>query len=117
MEAEFLAWYAAYPRPEDRGDARKAYALARQRASAEELLAGVRAYAALRAGQKPRWTKKPQNWLEGESWLNGPPAPEPMSPIEEKAWRSWEGLVEQSSGSWVDGEVERAWGFLDAGSA
>lgn len=72
IAADFKAWYQAYPKRVDRGRATTAYAKARKKASAEDLLTGARAYAEARRGQDPKFTKQPATWLNAESWLDEP---------------------------------------------
>jgi len=69
-EAEFGAFYAAFPRKAARGAAETAYWRARKGASAEVLLAGAHRYAALRKGEDPKYTKYPATWLNGTCWLD-----------------------------------------------
>lgn len=77
--ADFEAWYQAYPRRVARKAAEKAYKKARETATAEQLLAGARAYAD-DPQRKPEFTKHPATWLNGECWLDegaGGPSPTP----------------------------------------
>lgn len=67
---DFSAWYAAYPRHEARGAAARAYAAARQHATAQELLEGAERYATGRKGEDARFTKHPATWLNGKCWLD-----------------------------------------------
>ncbi len=80
--ASFEAFYAAYPKRVARGAAEQAYARALKIATAEQLLAGAQAYAALRAGEDAKFTKAPAVWLNQKCWLDevaasatGPPNP------------------------------------------
>lgn len=70
-EAEFGAFYAAFPRHIARGAAETAYWRARKSASAEVLLAGAQAYATQRKGEDDKFTKYPATWLNGKCWLDG----------------------------------------------
>lgn len=70
-EAEFGAFYAAFPRHVARGAAETAYWRARKVASAEVLLAGAQAYAAARKGEDEKFTKYPATWLNGKCWMDG----------------------------------------------
>jgi hypothetical protein len=74
LTAEFAAWYAQYPRREDKIAAEKAYRTARKKASAADLLGGAMAYAAEcdRAGRERRYIKLPASWLNAGSWTNEP---------------------------------------------
>lgn len=75
LAAEFDVWWEAVPIKDDKGDARQAYRAARKIATAEQLLTGIRRYAAKRAaeiaaGDPPQFTKAPYRWLKAEAWLN-----------------------------------------------
>ena len=74
-EAEFGAFYAAFPRHVARGAAETAYWRARKAASAEVLLAAAQAYAAQRRGEDEKFTKYPATWLNGKCWLDGEAGP------------------------------------------
>lgn len=69
-EDEFAAWYDAYPRHEGKGQARKAYATARKKASPETLLAGARAASVRYATSDRQFVPLPATWLNGERWLD-----------------------------------------------
>ena len=70
--SEFEDWYAAYPRRVGRGKAERAYRQARRTASAETLLAGAKAYAALcRAKEtEAQYIAHPATWLNGQRWTD-----------------------------------------------
>jgi hypothetical protein len=68
---ELMDWYLEYPRKASRSLAEKAYAKARKKASAEELLEGVRRYAA-DPNREQEFTKMPATWLNGGCWDDGP---------------------------------------------
>jgi hypothetical protein len=68
---EFIDWYLEYPRKTGRAAAERAYAKARERVSAETLLAGVRAYAS-DPNRVPEFTKHPATWLNGGCWDDDP---------------------------------------------
>jgi hypothetical protein len=65
-------FWPAYPLKRDRGHALKAYRAARKRASVDVIMAGVRRYAAERAGDDPKFTKYAQGWLNGDGWADEP---------------------------------------------
>jgi hypothetical protein len=67
-EPLFLAFWGVYPRKVGKGAARKAYRNALRRASPEEILAGVRRYAA--SSPDPEYTKHPSTWLNADCWLD-----------------------------------------------
>jgi hypothetical protein len=70
-ESEFMDWYLEYPRKASRAVAEKAYAKARKTATAEQLLEGVRRYAA-DPNREQEFTKLPATWLNGGCWDDGP---------------------------------------------
>ncbi len=76
-DGEFEAWWKEVPRKVGKGQARKAYRLARKKASLEELLLSIRRYAAGRDGEDPQYTVHPATWLNGERWLDGAESPGP----------------------------------------
>ena len=65
---EFALFWSEYPMQIDEDDARKAYALARKRASFETILRGL----AHAKATSPRWRDgkipDPKNWLEKDKW-------------------------------------------------
>jgi hypothetical protein len=69
IEAEFEAWYQAFPCHRGRGHAWKAYKTARKKTDAATLLAGAKRYAA-DPSRKPDFTAYPSSWLNGERWLD-----------------------------------------------
>ena len=73
-ETSFEEFWRAFPRKKAKGAAEKAYAaiLAKRLASPAELLDGVRAYAAARANEDPKYTQHPATWLNGKGWLDQP---------------------------------------------
>lgn len=73
MAEDFTEWYEAYPKHIGRGAATNAYTKARKNgATAEELIAGARRYAAERKGEDPRFTAQPATWLNQERWTDDP---------------------------------------------
>ena len=66
-----MDWYLEYPRKASRAVAEKAYAKARKTATAEQLLEGVRRYAA-DPNREQEFTKLPATWLNGGCWDDGP---------------------------------------------
>lgn len=70
LDEEFEAWWKLYPRKVNKGGARKAYKTARKKAAAEQLTAGVRAYADRCKGKDPQYVAHGQSWLNGERWLD-----------------------------------------------
>lgn len=68
---DFTDWYIEYPRKASRGLAEKAYVKARKKATADELLAGVKRYAA-DPNREQEFTKLPATWLNAGSWDDEP---------------------------------------------
>lgn len=63
----FAEFWAGYPRKDDKGHARSAWARALRKASAEEIVAGLRRY---RFRDEPQFMPLPATWLNGERWLH-----------------------------------------------
>lgn len=83
----FDEFYAAYPRKEARRGALKAYTNALTRGTEAEILAGVKRYAAARAGQDAKFTKTPAAWLNSDCWLDQPATNSGHVPLGPK--RTW----------------------------
>lgn len=79
-DSDFDAWYAAYPRHEAKGQARKAYRTARKKADGETLLAGAKGAAQHYANAEKRFVPLPATWLNGERWLDDPSPPPEAEP-------------------------------------
>jgi len=77
LEDEFAAWWLAYPKREAKGQARKAYAAARKKVSAEALLAAAQRAATLYASTEQKFIPFPATWLNGERWLDETAARDP----------------------------------------
>jgi uncharacterized protein YdaU (DUF1376 family) len=69
-DADFEAFWATVPKRTAKASARKAYALALRRASAETILAGMVRYAAERKGQDMTFTAHPATWLNADRWAD-----------------------------------------------
>jgi hypothetical protein len=86
LDAEFEAWWQAYPRKVGRQAAAEAYRQqARQEATAEQLASALVAAAAKwrNDGTLERYIPHPVNWLEQRGWRDEPAAtaqPEPSKP-------------------------------------
>ncbi len=84
LETEFeREFWPAYPRKVGKRRALKAFVSARKRASLDEILTGLRRYAAERAGEDQQFTKHPEGWLNGDHWTDEPtakPLPRGSSP-------------------------------------
>lgn len=85
---KFEEFWNAYPRKVSKGEARKAYAKAKEKTTEETLIAKAKAYAK-QAGRKDEFTKHPASWLNAEGWLD-----EYQADIDERAerqrQREWE---------------------------
>ena len=77
LDAEFERWWLAYPLRVAKGKARKLYLKIRAKLDADTLEAAARRYAAAVAGKDPEFIAHPTTWLNGERWLDEPPAPKP----------------------------------------
>lgn len=79
---EFDAFWQQYPRKVGKGDARKAYARARRKATPEALLASVAVLARAYQGQDVKYIPHPATWLNAERWSDNPadinPAARPL---------------------------------------
>jgi hypothetical protein len=72
---DFEGFWLQCPRKVGKGEARKAYASAITRTSPATIEAGMRAYAASRAGQDEKFTVHPATWLRADRWLDEAPKP------------------------------------------
>jgi hypothetical protein len=71
----FEEFWRVFPRKVGKGAARKCWRNALKRATAEEIIAGAKRYAALKLDLE--FTKHPGPWLNADRWLDeGPKAPE-----------------------------------------
>lgn len=74
FDAEFLIWYAAFPRHTGKLAAEKSYLRARKMATAEELIDGIEAYK--RAKHPDADVCHPATFLNQGRWMDeAPPAP------------------------------------------
>lgn len=84
----FDEFWAAYPRKDDKGRARKAWVAALKKAPAERIIEGARRYAAtpglLRDGA--RFVKLPTSWLNAEAWDNQGV----VQPVERTPYSIWD---------------------------
>lgn len=76
LEAEFDAWWPAYPRKVGKGAALRAWKTARKRVEVREITDGLRA--AVQAWEKNRtethYIPHPASWLNAQRWLDDPSA-------------------------------------------
>jgi len=68
-DAEFAAFWAAYPRRVAIGDARKAWLAATKKTAVEEIMDGLRRY---EFSPEPKFQPYPATWLRGERWVIDP---------------------------------------------
>jgi hypothetical protein len=68
-DPDFREWYATYPRHKKPLDAAKAYAEARRRASASELLEGAHRCREEATGKEKRFVAYPASWLRAGGWM------------------------------------------------
>ena len=70
----FEQWWKRYPRKVGKGQARKAYASALKKVSADELAEAAEAFAGRvhRSGTEDRFIPHPATWLNGERWTDSP---------------------------------------------
>ena len=69
---EFDAFWTVYPRKVGKGDAIKAYAKARRKASAESILSSVALLERAYDGQPKTFIPHPATWLNAERWTDEP---------------------------------------------
>lgn len=79
--ADFDAFWAVYPRKDDKAPARRAFAKALTKASLEAILAGAERYRD-DPNREAEFTKYPATWLNAEAWENGP-LPDRLSQMSE----------------------------------
>ena len=94
----FDEFWSAYPRRENKGDARKAWRAQTRVFSPDEIIAGAHRLAAdpnLPERGTPEWrfVKTPGPWLRAEGWGNGPlPPRQPVAPprgYDATGWLQW----------------------------
>jgi hypothetical protein len=82
---QFVRFWAAYPRRQGKGQARKAWAKAIKTADPEVIIERAGRFAALRGNEDPKFTPHPSTWLNGERW-DDVPDPEPREPGPVMPW-------------------------------
>jgi hypothetical protein len=80
MSAEFDEFWKAYPLKRGKRKAEGCYRSARNRASAEEILNGAKAYALEVRGREASKIKWAEGWLEGDRWTDNPTPTTPPAP-------------------------------------
>jgi hypothetical protein len=73
IETGFEQFWSAYPRRKEKFRAHTAYDKALKHALHEEIMAGVRRYAAEVRGKDQRYVKHPATWLNAGCWLDYEP--------------------------------------------
>lgn len=79
--AEFETFWAAYPRKIEKQDALKAFLKARAKVSLETIMAGVKTFAAEKAGTDPAFIRHASKWLNAASWENGTEIRATVAPV------------------------------------
>jgi len=82
VDDEFDGWWTLYPRKVAKGQARKAFSIARKKTGLETLTNGVRGYAdkVRRDNIEERFIKHPATWLNGECWEDENSSEDPALP-------------------------------------
>lgn len=80
-EIAFTRFWAVYPRRVGRGAARRAWTGALKKATVDEIMAGVSAYAQRHALDRieTKYTPHPSSWLNGERWADEEQQATPMA--------------------------------------
>ncbi|HET6916620.1 MAG TPA: hypothetical protein VFH56_11075 [Acidimicrobiales bacterium] len=74
-EREFDEWYEHYPRKRGRGQALKAYRVARKKTSQQALIDAIQEQSPALMSKGPEFCPYPATWLNGERWADEPPRP------------------------------------------
>lgn len=86
---DFMEFYKAYPRPEDKEAARKAYKAVRKLTSHAEILSAAKRYAAEKKGTERQYIKLPATWLRAGSWANGDTAEQNQPTYSDELWQTF----------------------------
>jgi Ni/Co efflux regulator RcnB len=70
LEQEFESFWARYPKKASKGEARRAFRIARLKAPHMEIMAGVECYRRAKQYGERQYIQHPHRWLNGEGWLN-----------------------------------------------
>ena len=107
LESEFERWYDAYPLKKGRGDALKAFAGARKKASLADLIDGANRYrtACVAKGTEPQWMKHPGPWLNAERWRDEPDSTGAPAVTEQAGAIDWPSRLRsfRVHGTWLQG--------------
>jgi len=89
-DTAFDAFWTAYPHKVGKGNARRAWKTATQKASAEVITAGAHRYAA-DPTRSPNYTAHPTTWLNGERWADEPETkPDNVARLDDRrSHRAW----------------------------
>lgn len=116
-QADFLEFWAAYPRREARADAWRAWQqIARRRPPVADLVTAVRAHISAHewCAERRRFIPLPATWLRGERWADELEVPEEIlptaAPVKPPAARRGGALVDQS----LINEANAAWAEVRA---
>jgi hypothetical protein len=70
-DADFVAFWAAYPKRVAKGQAKRAWSSAlRTKVPAADIIAGAKSYAITCQGTDPKFVANPSTWLNGERWTD-----------------------------------------------
>lgn len=72
VERDFAEWYESYPRKRGRGQALKAYKLARKKTDHQDLMDAIRSQARSLTARGAEYVPYPATWLNGERWADQP---------------------------------------------
>lgn len=72
---DFDAFWTVYPRKVAKGAAKKAWDGAVKKAQPHQIVVGANDYAEWARAEDPKFVAHPATWLNGERWLDEPPAP------------------------------------------
>ena len=84
--SDFEKFWEVYPCRVDRRAAERAFVKALDRAESAVIVEGARRYAKSRNGEDKKFTKRPQNWLDGDGWTEFGGA-KPLTPEQDAASR------------------------------
>lgn len=91
LKSDFDQFWQAYPLKVAKEGARRKYEIARRLASADDILAGAKRYAAAVAGKDREFIKHPDSWLHNGRWQDEeePSAPMHRVPDEPPPLEQW----------------------------
>lgn len=80
VQSDFETFWRLSPKQTDKPAVQAAFNVALKSASAEDIIAGMRRYAASRQGEEWRFHKNPTAWLQGQLWNDVLPAKQDRPP-------------------------------------